>query len=72
MQIFRTNLFTRIVPTMKDIGLWGPRVRKAYADMGILGFADVDLEVVMAQDEQAVGKFDARHEEVLRVATAAA
>jgi hypothetical protein len=26
MAIFRTSLFTRIVPTMKEIGLWGPRV----------------------------------------------
>ena len=34
MRIYRTSLFTRIVPTIKEIGLWGPRVQKAYADMG--------------------------------------
>ena len=44
MRMFRTSLFTRIVPTIKEIGLWGPRIRKAYADMGILGFADADLD----------------------------
>jgi hypothetical protein len=71
MRMFRTNLFTRIVPTMKDIGLWGPKVRKAYADMGILGFADIDLETVMAHDEAIGSQFDTRHEEVLRVAALA-
>ena len=41
----------RIVPTIKDIGLWGPRIQKAYADMGILGFADGDVEALGAHDE---------------------
>jgi hypothetical protein len=71
MRIFRTNVFTRIVPTMKDIGLWGPRVRKAYADMGVLGFADIDLESVMAYDEQRAGEFDRQRQEVERVTQAA-
>jgi hypothetical protein len=64
MSIFRTSLFTRIVPTMKDIGLWGPRIRKAYADMGILGFADTDLDAVSAYDEQVGEEFDRRRREV--------
>ena len=68
MQIFRTNLFTRIVPTMKDIGLWGPKVQKAYADMGVIGFADINLESVMAHDEKVGAEFDARNTEILRVA----
>src|SRR5215471_9439208 len=38
MQNYRTALFSRIVPTIKDIGLWGPRIRRAYEDMGILGY----------------------------------
>jgi hypothetical protein len=41
MRIYRTGLLSRIVPTIRDIGLWGPRIRRACADMGILGFADV-------------------------------
>ena len=60
MQEFRSRLFTRIVPTMKDIGLWGPRIRKAYADMGILGFADVDAEAMRAEDERVALEFDTR------------
>jgi para-aminobenzoate N-oxygenase AurF len=60
MKLFRTRLFTRIVPTVKDIGLWGPRIRKAYADMGVMGYADVDAEGLLARDEQVAAEFDAR------------
>src|SRR5215472_8706503 len=42
MAQFRTRLFSRIVPTVRDIGLWGPRVRKAFEDMGVVSFADAD------------------------------
>src|SRR5271167_373485 len=47
MKGFRTRLFSRIVPTVKDIGLWGPRVRKAYADMGVMEFADTDAAAML-------------------------
>jgi len=60
MKMFRTRLFTRIVPTIKDIGLWGPRIRKAYADMGVMAYADVDAEGLLAKDEQVAADFDAR------------
>jgi hypothetical protein len=60
MKLFRTRLFTRIVPTIKDIGLWGPRIRKAYADMGVMSYADVDAEGLLARDEQVAAEFDAR------------
>jgi len=60
MKLFRTRLFTRIVPTIKDIGLWGPRIRKAYADMGVMSYADVDAEGLLAKDEQVAADFDAR------------
>jgi len=60
MKLFRTRLFTRIVPTIKDIGLWGPRIRKAYADMGVMAYADVDAEGLLAKDEQVAAEFDAR------------
>ena len=57
---FRSRLFTRIVPTIKDIGLWGPRIRRAYANMGILGFAEIDTEALSAEDERVAREFDAR------------
>jgi hypothetical protein len=52
MRDFRTKLFTRIVPTMKEIGLWGPRIRKAYADMGVIGYAEVDLDALSRDDDR--------------------
>jgi len=61
LRAFRSRLFTRIVPSIKDIGLWGPKVRRAYANMGIIGFADVDSEELARQDERIADEFDARH-----------
>ena len=58
MKSYRSALFSRIVPTIKDIGLWGPRVRKAYADMGLLGYADADLDQLSARDEQIAAGLD--------------
>jgi hypothetical protein len=60
MREFRSRLFSRIVPTIKDIGLWGPKIRRAYANMGILGFADVDTEALARSDEKIAEEFDAR------------
>jgi hypothetical protein len=68
MRIYRSHLFTRIVPTIKEIGLWGPRVRKAYADMGILGYADVDVEAMGHDDERIAAEFDRRREDIEQVA----
>ncbi|MCH9673608.1 MAG: ferritin-like domain-containing protein [Gammaproteobacteria bacterium] len=59
-KLFRTQLFSRIVPTVKDIGLWGPRVRKAYTDMGVMEYADVDAEQLLEDDHQAAQEFDAK------------
>jgi hypothetical protein len=67
LRMYRSSLFTRIVPTMKEIGLWGPRIQKAYADMGIMGFADADLDALATHDEQVGQAFD-RQREILRVA----
>ncbi len=64
MRSYRSALFSRIVPVMKDIGLWGPRIRKAYADMGILGYADVDVAAMSARDEEIAAELDARRAEV--------
>jgi P-aminobenzoate N-oxygenase AurF len=57
-QEFRKMLFSRIVPTVKDIGLWGSKVRKAYEDMGVLEFGDVDPDALSAQDEQMARRLD--------------
>ena len=60
MRLFRKRLFSRIVPTVKDIGLWGEGVQKAFVDMGAIEFADVDTAAVLEQDQRVAEAFDAR------------
>ncbi|HEY2577907.1 MAG TPA: ferritin-like domain-containing protein [Streptosporangiaceae bacterium] len=57
-QAFRTLLFSRIVPCVKDIGLWGPKVQHAYLDLGVLDAAKTDLEELMRQDEEIAERVD--------------
>jgi len=59
MRLFRKRLFSRIVPTVKDIGLWGPGVQKAFVDMAAIEFADIDSEAVLEQDQRVAEQFDA-------------
>ncbi len=47
MAAFRQQLFARVVPNVKRLGLLTPRVRDAYARIGVLQFEDADPE---AQD----------------------
>src|SRR5689334_7649943 len=68
MQQYRSALFTRIVPVIKDIGLWGPKIRKAYGQMGILGFAETDVQALSERDEAVAIEFDRARAEVERVA----
>jgi hypothetical protein len=60
MRRFRANLFSRIVPPIKQIGLWGPRMRRAYEEMGVLGYADVDLEALSRDDDRIASTVRAR------------
>ena len=57
-RMYRTLLFSRIVPCVKDIGLWGPKVQKAYQDMGVTAFAATDLNALMKSDEDLAEKID--------------
>jgi hypothetical protein len=57
-QTFRTLLFSRIVPCVRDIGLWGPKVQHAYADLGVLDAAKTDLESLMRDDERIAEEVD--------------
>ena len=58
MQSFRGRLFSRVVPTVKDIGLWGPRVQKAFAGMGVMDYAKIDVAEVLANDGKVAEEFD--------------
>jgi P-aminobenzoate N-oxygenase AurF len=57
-QAFRTLLFSRIVPCVKDIGLWGEKVQHAYADLGVLDAASSDLEALMRDDEDQAERIE--------------
>jgi hypothetical protein len=50
MQGFRLRLFGRIVPVVRDIGLLGPKVMKAFAEMGVLSLAQIDLGKLLSRD----------------------
>jgi para-aminobenzoate N-oxygenase AurF len=58
LRVFRSYLFMRIVPILKDIGLWGDRIHKAFEDMGVMAFADTDIDAEMASDEAAAEEYD--------------
>ncbi|RCG29367.1 ferritin-like domain-containing protein [Sphaerisporangium album] len=58
LRLFRSLLFSRIVPCVKDIGLWSERLQKAYADMGVLDMAGQNLDALMRQDEEIAEKLD--------------
>lgn len=56
---FRKTLFSRIVPTVKDIGLWGPKVQAAYQAMGVIDFASLSPDALAAADDAIAEDFDA-------------
>ncbi len=58
MRAFRRLLFSRIVPCVKDIGLWGEKVRTAYAQMGVLDLSDCDLSELMRRDADIADDLD--------------
>ncbi|MEU4201555.1 ferritin-like domain-containing protein [Streptomyces sp. NPDC045470] len=59
LHLFRKLLFSRIVPCVKDIGLWGERLQRAYVDMGVFDLGDSNLDQLMAQDEELAERLDA-------------
>ena len=60
MQTFRKMLFSRIVPTIKDLGLWGPKVRAAFEDMGVIEFQGLNPDDLSAADEEIARDLDRR------------
>jgi hypothetical protein len=57
-QTYQSLLFSRIVPCVRDIGLWGPKVQKAYEEMGVLDAAKADLGELMRRDEEIAEEYD--------------
>ena len=63
---FRSLLFTRIVPCVRDIGLWSPRVQQAYDQMGVLQMSTGDLTAMLEADERMAEQLDAEKLELRR------
>ncbi len=57
-KMFRNMLFQRIVPIVRDIGLWSDKIQRAYTEMGVIGFADVDYSELSKHDEARAEEFD--------------
>jgi len=51
LQLFRRQLFARVVPNVKRLGLLTPRVRKSFERLGIIHFEDEDPE----EQDRALG-----------------
>ncbi len=58
LEMFRQMLFSRIVPTVKAIGLWGPKVQAAFEQMGVIQFQDLDPDALSAADEAAARQLE--------------
>jgi hypothetical protein len=55
MKVFRS----RIVRTVKDIGVWGLQVQEAFAAMGAIEFVKVDAGALLENDARVAEDFDA-------------
>ncbi|MBV9332076.1 MAG: ferritin-like domain-containing protein [Alphaproteobacteria bacterium] len=72
MEKFRNSLFARIVPIVRDIGLWGDYIRKGYEEMGVIEYAKSDVQALQDEDEHIARQHDARRAEIARVVARAA
>jgi hypothetical protein len=60
LHLFRRLLFSRIVPCVKDIGLWSEKLQRAYVDMGVFELGESSLDDLMRQDEELAEQLDAQ------------
>jgi hypothetical protein len=67
---FRSHLFSRIVPTLRDIGLFGEKLQRAFGELGVLGFADVNLDQLMDRDEKIADEVDASRRQQVKATIA--
>jgi hypothetical protein len=55
---FRKRLFSRIAPTVRDIGLWSARMEQAFADLGALEYSQRNAMAMLEQDAHVAAEFD--------------
>jgi hypothetical protein len=68
MRTFRNGLFMRIVPIVRDIGLWGPVVREGYTKMGVIDYANANVEELQRNDDAIARDLDERRAFIASVA----
>lgn len=61
---FRSHLFSRILPIVKNVGLWGGKVQRAFTDMGVLDMAGFDIEALTEADEDQADALGKAHPEM--------
>jgi len=59
MSLYRMNLFSRVVPTVKRIGLWGDKVQRAFEDMGVIAFEALEPADLFVNDERVANELEA-------------
>ncbi|MGH9040870.1 MAG: ferritin-like domain-containing protein [Acidimicrobiia bacterium] len=59
MSLYRMNLFSRVVPTVKRIGLWGDKVQRAFEDMGVIAFESMEPADLFVNDERLANELEA-------------
>ncbi|MEW6471763.1 MAG: ferritin-like domain-containing protein [Actinomycetota bacterium] len=59
MGVYRQQLFARVVPTVKRIGLWSDKIQQAFIDLGVLAFADFEPAEMFANDERIAEELEA-------------
>jgi hypothetical protein len=59
-RLFASLLFSRIVPCVRDIGLWSDKIQAAYDAMGVIDYAKGDLDILMRGDEDLADQLDAQ------------
>ena len=55
---FKKRLFSRIVPTVRDIGLWSEKVQKAYTELGGIQYAQTNAQEMLDNDAKVAEEFD--------------
>ena len=56
-------MFSRIVPTVRDIGLWSDRVQQAYTELGGIQYANTDAQAMLDHDAKVAEEFDKKMRE---------
>jgi hypothetical protein len=46
---------------VRDIGLWGPKVQRAYVDLGVIDAANGNLDALMRDDEDTADRLEREH-----------